>query len=225
MLCFYKKIVIYEYIMESDVSSLITPEENRIRKRWLIFTIVTWVIPASLILLLFIICALLGDLMFLLATLLPIVGLSICYSVYCCVYKKHGTAWLTFSLICIALGFIGLIVELLTVSSPNLGVFLFLKLLNFVYLSLSWIFDFQLRKVNKKIQIRKIKNSKEYPYFLSILESCTHQNELKEKYTQIWRENEDYERNIIDTAYQDVKKALKLKKHVPSNETQCTLQP
>lgn len=200
--------------MESQVS--FSPEEDKIRKRWLFWQIKIPAFLYSIFVLLFVIFHPFGLLNSLLYLLLITTILSMfLYIPYHCAYKKHGTIYLIFYLISspILLAKDAFEVpELIANDSDLILMSLVLFIVQIVYASLLFYLSFKLLKINQNTENKILILSEYYSDASSIFKLATTLEELNEKFTCLVKDQNQsgQVRLCIAEAYKERKKALEI---------------
>lgn len=211
--------------MEAAQNSLeFTKAENRIRKRWLFFSIslpVCFLIFAIIVS----ICALFKDLSFVISLPLLIFCLfGFFYIEYYCAYKNPGTIFLLWQIILISLnllisGLKGIVImtALCSVSLLTALIVLLAALTISFPVAASLYYAIKLRRINKSMQERRLLTSPVYVEALSVFSMATNLEELNNLFTKL-KSSRDWgsEINIVAKAYSKQKKILKSKNN-PKN--------
>jgi hypothetical protein len=104
-------------------------------------------------------------------------GLIFAYIFYCCAYRKPGTRLLTFSLVVITISLLSDIVLALTsrfISETGA--------LSLVCVIFWLILCYQLRRINRKLQIQRFLASEDYVRAIALLRSATTLEDLEVKF-------------------------------------------
>jgi len=175
-----------------------TEAENKIRKKWLFWSIK---LPAFIlgcfftigVLSAIITTNLMAIMGLLLASFLSVCGL---YMNYYCAYKNAGTILLLFEMIWSSFSLVVILFE-----SEMSAIFLLYQLIVFYY-------SYKLRKINKKFQERNLIASPAYINALSVFSTATNLKELNEQFSKL----RDLESSVkaLTKAYKQQKKRLKL---------------
>ena len=202
------------------MDTLLSLDEQKIRKRWLFWRIkfpaYFFTVAASLI-----VIVILGMLGFgpkdyehaikavkvLAASAL---GLSIVlgslYFLYYCAYKKFGNGWLTLAMLAIAFN---LIKDLLSLNQIQDPIELAILIVLFSYQSFLLVLDYKLRKVNKLYRARAMLSSEEYIAAAASFQQASNLEELDERFHHISKQYDSSQsRLILSEAYKGRKKEL-----------------
>jgi len=184
---------------------MLTPNEEKIRKRWLITTIILAFSPFFL---LSIHCVLYAFISanyqgiancFILTFLRLIWDLIAFWVLWHCAYKKHGTAWLTF-IICGTWLSSDIFFSFKSIKIIGILVFLF---------KIWWIYQcYQLRKVNIKIQVNAFAATDDYKKAVSSIRSATDIDDLTFRFHEAFREQPRHFSKALRPHYEEMKKQL-----------------
>jgi hypothetical protein len=198
--------------MENSENSLkFTEAENKIRKKWLFWSTM---LPA-VILGCFIIFAIFS--FFISSNFMAMGGILVLsllltggfYMNYYCAYKNPGT-------ILLLLGMIGTSLNLATFFKPeNLAlmkasiIFLLFMLIMLFFELIVLYYSYKLRKINKKMQERKLIASPVYINALSVFSAAANLEELNEQFTKLRTSHDSGNAvEILAKAYNQQKKML-----------------
>ena len=203
-------------IMEDSENNLkFTEIENKIRKKWLFLSVM---VPAGVCgcAIIFAICTL-----FIFSSFMAIIGIfllsllpaGIFYMYYRCAYKNPGTILLQLMMIGISLNLLTAFFnpEYLALKKTSV-VFSWFILIVLFWDIIIFYYSYKLRKINKKMQERKLIASPVYVNALSVFSTATNLEELNEQFTKL--RNSDNSGNSVQAlaiAYDRQKKCYSCK--------------
>jgi len=201
--------------MENSENSLrFTEAENKIRKKWLFWSII---LPAAV----FgccIIVAMIG--VFIASSYILMTGILLSslifagglYMTYYCAYKNPGTVLLLLGMIGIPLNLLITFLKPENLALMKASVFFLLCMLMMLFFALVVLYySYKLRKINKKMQERKLIASPVYINALPVFLTATNLEELNEQFIKL-RASDNSENTVqaLAKAYNQQKKMLKL---------------
>lgn len=201
--------------MENNENGLkFTETENKIRKKWLFWsTILPAVVLGCFIIVSIFDVFISSDFtVIVVITLLSLFPAGELYMNYYCAYKNPGT-------ILLLLGMIGISLNLLATffKLENLGlmktsvVFSLLMLMILFFQLIVFYYSYKLRKINKKMQERKLMASPIYANAISVFSAATNLEELDEQFTKLRISDDSGSTvHVLVKAHDKQKKMLKL---------------
>ena len=204
-----------ECIMEDSKNSLeFTGPENKIRKKWLFWSTLlpVFVLGGLKIIVMF--------RLFMAADFMTMMGILLLflfsaggwYINYHCAYKNPGTMLLLLGIIGISLNLLTTFLkpENLALMKVSVGASLFMLMTVFFQITVLY-YSYKLRKINKKMQERRLIASPVYINALSVLSTAINLEELNEQFTRL-RTAHDSGSGVeaLAKAYDQQKKILRL---------------